>query len=382
MPSRKLRSKSSVKSKSTPVSTPFRGTLRSEQLRTHLVDRIAAHQIGDKLPGERALAKECGLSLLTVNKVLSVLAAQGLVERRKGLGTFVLSQTPGGATLGNKPMRVLRFVVRNPESLFRPGAQGYSALFYKGVREAAAEDGIETLPTPFEIGADNQEALPANSFGSDAVAGLIFVEQDVPDYRRLWSFLSEEKRIVAFDFAAPESGLNSVLFDNAGGIKLAVDHCVKLGHRRLAYVGPVGNVGLPGDERLNGFHQALSEHNLEPASPPILISPYGANEQIKSALSTTARPTAFVGFMDHYLVPVAHVARELGLRVPEDVSLIGFGDGLRREPYPPFEVDSIAFDEVAMGRTAYALWKSGAKGLVKRHSGKLLTRGSVSRTTP
>jgi len=380
MPLRKSR-KTISNGTSGELQASLRGTLRSEKLRTHLLDRIATHRVGDKLPGERALAEECGLSLLTVNKVLSVLAAQGVVERRKGLGTFVCGKTTHTENTKGSQLQILRLVVRDPETLLKSGAQGYTALFYKGVREAAAADGIETLPTPFEIGAQNQEALPAHAFSSESVVGLMFVEQDAPDYRRLWSLLAEDRRIVAFDFAAPESGLNSVLFNNTSGIRLAVEHCVKNGHRRLAYVGPEGNVGMPGDERLDGFRRALEEFGLESASPAIQIQPYGDCSAIHNLLSNQERPTAIVSFMDHYLVPVANFARELGLRIPKDLSLVGFGDGLRREVYPPFSVDSIAFDEIAMGRTAYALWKSGARGLVKRQAGKLQIRGSVARVS-
>lgn len=376
MPTRKPRSAITLGRKKSELQASMQGTLRSEKLRSHLLDRIATYQIGDKLPGERALAEECGLSLLTVNKVLSVLAAEGVVERRKGLGTYVRGKSPQSGKAKQSQLQILRFVVRDPETLLRSG--GYTSQFYKGLREAAAADGIETLPTPFEIGAQDQESIPSHAFNSDCIVGLVFVEQDVPDYRRLWSLLAEDKRIVAFDYAAPASGLNSVLFDNAGGIRLAVEHCVKNGHNRIAYVGPEGNVGMPGDERLNGFRAALEEFALDPISTAIQIQPHGDTAPIRTLLSSDHRPTAIVSFMDHYLVPVAKVASELGLRIPQDLSLVGFGDGLRREPYPPFSVDSIAFDEIAMGRTSYALWKSGARGLVKRQAGKLHVRGSVA----
>jgi DNA-binding LacI/PurR family transcriptional regulator len=364
-----------------PVGTlqGYPGQLRSDLLRDHLLLRIGKLAPGDKLPSERALAKESGLSLLTVNKVLATLAAEGHVERRRGLGTFVPIAGKSPAWSDSR-LKILRFVVRQPGQSLHSGSQMYTAQFYQGLREAAALDGIEVLPTPFAIGPCDVESLPGDAFASPNVVGLVFVEEGVPDYRPLWKFLSDGRKVVAFDFAAPERGLSSVLFDNVGGVRQAVEHCLRNGHRRLAYVGPSGNVGSPGIERLEGFRQGLTQAGLDVTDAPVILG-WGDDlgRQIKALLArpVEVRPTAFVGFMDLDLVWAWEAARETGLRVPENIGLVGFGDNLIREAHPPLVMDSIAFDEVGMGRTAYELWKSGAKGLVKRQPGSLIIRGSI-----
>ena len=60
------------------------------------------------------------------------------------------------------------------------------------------------------------------------------------------------------------------------------------------------------------------------------------------------------------------------------VSVVGFGNGLAEDK--SLNIDSISFDEVEMGRMAYTLWKSKARGLVRRHAGRLVVRGSVAGT--
>jgi GntR family transcriptional regulator, arabinose operon transcriptional repressor len=362
------------------VLSRFPGKLRSEQLHDYLAEQLKSLSPGDKLPSERALAKESGLSLLTVNKVLATLAAEGLVERRTGRGTYV-SEARKNAARTATGLKMVRFVTRHPEQVLKPSHDTYVAAYYRGVREAAAKDGVEVLPTPFIVDENGLERLPADAFDSPSVHGVIFVESGSPDYRQLWKFLNEDKRIVAFDHMAPERGLSSVMFDNAGAIVTAVEHCYKHGHRRIGYLGPANSIGQPAEERLAGFRQALEKFSLDPAQCPIVIEAGEAiKPPVKRLLAQPAgdRPTAFVAFMDSELADTAEVAEQLSLQIPRDLSLAGFGDSMSREGYTRLKLDSVAFDEAEMGRMAYNLWKSGAKGLVKRLSGKMVVRGSVA----
>ena len=360
----------------TAAAPRFRGQLRSEQFRDHLLREFSRMAAGAKIASERELARESGLSLLTVNKVLATLVAQGLVERRRGQGSFVAEQkkAPPAAPSG---LRLLRFIIREPERVLRQGNRDYISLFYKGIREAATLDGVEVMLTPFEIDGDGIEALPESTFASPSIQGALFVECGVPDYRRLWRFLEENRRIVAFDFAAPERGLNSVIFDNVGGTREAAEHCLAHGHTRLAYVGPAGNVGQPGDERLSGFREALTRAGLDMQKAMVIL---GDDRELPEAFQkifaapAARRPTAFVGFSDEFAKLARQAAQCCGLQIPGDVSVVGFG-GHADDADP---LDTIVFDEVEMGRMAYTLWKSNASGLVRRHSGRLLVRGSVA----
>jgi DNA-binding LacI/PurR family transcriptional regulator len=368
-------------SKTPAPSTPrFTGQLRSEQFRAHLIREFARMAPGAKVESEREMARDSGLSLLTVNKVLATLVAEGYVERRRGQGTFLAARKKAQAA-PSSGLKLLRFVIRDPERVLLqgPGSHNYISLFYKGVRDAAAADGYEVMLTPFEVSGDGTEALPENAFASPSIEGLIFVECGVPDYRRLWRFLDENQRVVAFDFAAPERGLNSVVFDNFGGIREATEHCLTHGHTRLAYVGPSGTVGQPGDERLAGFREALSKAGLDAQSAPVILGEHkDLLASIQKLLSRGAgkRPTAFVGFMDYFAKLAGDAARNCGLRVPEDVSIVGFGNSMAEDS--TLAIDSIAFDEVEMGRMAYLLWRSNARGLVRKHAGRLVVRGTVA----
>lgn len=365
-----------------PPATRFPGQLRSEQFRDHLIRQIETMEPGTKLPSERTLAKESGLSLLTVNKVLATIAAEGYLERRPGSGTYVLERTRrNGSEKQAQGLQVLRFVVKNPSTTVLDGTVGYTSHFYQGLREAARKDGIEVLPTAFELTTDGLQRLPQDAFHSANVVGAIFVEDGVPDYRPLWQYLKEGRRMVAFDFAAPETGLSTVMYGDTEGVQAAVEHCAAYGHRRIAYIGPSGNVGQPNELRMAGFRAGVAKAGLDPAACPIHLVRFDESRPLgREILSKPAseRPTAFVGFMDYYLLDLIKAGWDLNLKCPEDFSVCGFGDALNLDPLAPVKINSYLFDEIQMGQTAYDLWKTGAKGIVKRQSGKLMVRGSVA----
>jgi LacI family transcriptional regulator len=115
--------------------------------------------------------------------------------------------------------------------------------------------------------------------------------------------------------------------DSLGGY-LATRHLLDLGHRRVGLVsGPAYATSARG--RLEGYRSALTEHGLEPEES--LISPADfsieSGERAGHTLLTRAdRPTAVFAINDNTAIGVLAAAHALGLRVPEDVSLVGYND--------------------------------------------------------
>jgi len=117
--------------------------------------------------------------------------------------------------------------------------------------------------------------------------------------------------------------------DNAQGIALLVDHLVGLGHRRIAQVtGPMDQVSIL--ERRDAFAERMAFHGL-PVDPDWIRC--GAvsvlRDLVRDLLVSTPRPTAIVAWNDGVAVDVVEMVKETGLRVPEDVSVVGFDDDNR-----------------------------------------------------
>lgn len=136
----------------------------------------------------------------------------------------------------------------------------------------------------------------------------------------------------------------SVLVDDRGGAYLAAQHLLALGHRRLAVVamelsgkgggGPVDAERLRqvdyrfAQDRMAGYAAALAERALALEAMPILEVPYcdGARDRIAAMLAASPDVTAVLAMSDVLAVEVYAAARARGLRVPEDLSVVGFDD--------------------------------------------------------
>jgi LacI family transcriptional regulator len=126
----------------------------------------------------------------------------------------------------------------------------------------------------------------------------------------------------------PPEGIPSVSAMHAAGAKLATEHLLELGHRRIGVVtGPTG--WYANDERLVGFRAAMSAAGLLPDANLIAKSDWSIPQGEAAAeqlLSAADPPTAIFAFNDNGAIGTLNAARRHGLRVPEDISIVGFDD--------------------------------------------------------
>jgi DNA-binding LacI/PurR family transcriptional regulator len=165
---------------------------------------------------------------------------------------------------------------------------------------------------------------------------------------------------------APAAGIPSVNIDDRSGARAAAEHVVALGHRRVAMLAP--GLRLPGDvdawdvadehhvsrQRLLGWTDALHAAGVEPVvrrQPHNLESE--AYENARDLLGAEDRPTAVLCFSDAIAVAVLHAADDLGLRVPDDLSVVGFDDSPLATRVRP-ALTTVRQDVAAKGRAAAA----------------------------
>jgi LacI family transcriptional regulator, repressor for deo operon, udp, cdd, tsx, nupC, and nupG len=127
-------------------------------------------------------------------------------------------------------------------------------------------------------------------------------------------------------------GVSGIAVDNSAAARLAVGHLTSLGHVRIALIG-----GSPDDpfrfsvpvDRFNGYRDALAAAGL--SFDPVLVVPgnfsaEGGAEAMQHLLSAPSPPTAVFACSDEMAIGAMQVARDAGLRVPEDLSVIGIDD--------------------------------------------------------
>lgn len=166
----------------------------------------------------------------------------------------------------------------------------------------------------------------------------------------------------------PQPEVDCVTVDFRGAARRAVQHLIRLGHRRIAFVGGSSVVGMPmeQEERYLGYKQVMEEHRLR--IEPKWVKDAGFHmtksyEAAKDILMDTDRPTALFAASDNMAYGVYKAANECGLSVPEDLSVISF-DNIDTSEFvnPPLTTVKVPKEE--MGRIAVKL-------LIQRMEGAL-----------
>lgn len=150
-----------------------------------------------------------------------------------------------------------------------------------------------------------------------------------------------------------EADVPYVITDDAAGARLAVEHLIALGHRRIGFVGGPEGVQSSRD-RMASYLEVLQEHNL-PEVPAWRchadFTQSAGREAGRRILSLDEVPSAIFAANDVIALGVLEVAEGLGLRVPESLSLIGY-DNISYAALPRIQLTTIAQPAVEMGQIA------------------------------
>jgi LacI family transcriptional regulator len=207
-------------------------------------------------------------------------------------------------------------------------------FFFGSVIEAiyntAFDNNYETILTVSQENAE-REKKHIQTLVSMRVDGIIIsISQETKDVE-IFKWITKMGIPVVFVDRKPEpplAGFSSVQVDDRGGAFRATEQAIKVGYRKLGFVG--GNPWLNiGKDRLLGFEQSLKEHGI-PLNPDWIVhGGYGKDDgyQAFMQLRNAGKLPEFI-FAATYPVALGiyEATRELGLRIPDDVDVICFGD--------------------------------------------------------
>ncbi|AJF68742.1 substrate-binding domain-containing protein [Streptomyces vietnamensis] len=273
---------------------------------------------GSKLPTERALATETGLSVTTVRRAYEDLVALGLVERRQGAGTFAAHRPERDRA----DRRIVGVLV--PDTTF------YYPRVLQGIEKELAAAGARLVLACSHYDPAEEDAAVERLL-SAGVHGLLLVPSlhtATDPGRRAEELLAlpvpavlVERRLAAH---GPGDPTEHVCTDHEGGAYDAVRHLRALGHERL---GLVARTDAPTTAPIeSGFARALADLGLPaPAYERDVMARWDPDRaDLALAALRASGVTAALCFGDREAALMLGAARRAGLRVPEDLALISY----------------------------------------------------------
>lgn len=320
-----------------------------------LRDRIRSgfYPEGSWLPAERDLSDEFGVARRTVRSAIDRLAQEGLLHCRPRFRPIVQLADPpapitrsqasdssdaaGDASAGSGAGERLVALVMWHGAPEERGATAQQRIFW-GLNERLARDGFHGifLNLGESVGSEQEnaerEAARLRYALDHNFAGVVFYAYA---YRRNRQLIQETARrlpLVLIDRMIAGIQTDFVGVDNHGAMYAATQHLISLGHQRILYVTNPESINTVQD-RFDGYREAMAEAPGGPLSENVLTALHDWN--ISSwpvfeglfRLPPVQRPTAVLCVSDYVALNVHRRLLALGLRVPEDVALVGF-DGI------------------------------------------------------
>ena len=267
------------------------------------------------------VAKRAGVSHSTVSRALhgSNLISDETVERVRQIA-IEMGYFPSAAARSLKTNRshALGVIVSAIDDPF------FSEIL-QGIEEIAQERGYSLLMAASQRDPQREQAI-VQDMRERHIDGLIICSA---------SFSAEQRRklleygipIVAVNNQAAEEYRYSIYHDDVDGSRQVARHLIDLGHRRIAYLGnPLS--GRTTLDRLTGFRQEMDATGLTIPDEYIHEIHGGDPEDGLTALNhfleLPERPTALFCFNDMLAIGVLNGLQRAGIRVPEDISVVGF----------------------------------------------------------
>ncbi len=291
---------------------------------------------GTRLPGDRQLAEQLGLAPVTVFKGLNELVREGVLTRQVGSGTYVARR---GAARVERIGIICHDHILQDSAYLSPLTEYFCKYWEsRGCRiltMRGTPDEYEKLIDEFKL-SGILVMVPKESFFEKIAA---MTQQGVP--------------VVSIGFAHPD--YSDIAFGNnhEKTAEEAVSYLHSLGHTRIGCIeSKIGSVH--NTTRLRGYAKGMFNAHL-PSHPDWLIhgDAADAEEKLRQLFTIPDHPTAFLVMNIHFIISIYRFLGRLNMRIPQDISLIGFDDApFLTEIDPPVTVFKQNLEEMAAQATA------------------------------
>lgn len=341
--------------------------------------------------GERAtlrdVARQAGVSLGTASNVInnrgntSEEARTRVYEAAASLGYRVRARP---MTASRQTLSVIGTIGKIDQDeqqaiAFNP----FYAHVLEGIERECQRNNLSMMFANIEVDKKNRPAKLPPMLLDQHVDGILMVGTFLQDTIHLIGNRLE-KPLVLVDAYAPGGRFDSVVTDNINGAYAAVKYLIQQGHEHIGLVGSYSDSYPSIRERRKGYLRALKYHKISHAYiEDSHFNRAGGYTATMTLLARAPRITAIFACNDEVAVGVYRAAHELGRRIPEDLSVVGFDDIMLAEQLNP-ALTTVHVDKPMMGMLAVRHLKDRAENpdrptLTTLLSTDLIVRGSVRR---
>ena len=298
----------------------------------------------------REIASAAGVSIATVSRVLN--ERPGVSAETRGA---VLRVVRDHGFTANRSARALSGGRTGLIGVMLPIVEAaYFSAILSGASEALYEQDMRMVLCPTLHHHEREVTLLDRLMhGTTDGAVLMLPEESNEELKVLrrkgYPFVIVDPRVPM------DEGIPAVSASNASGARAATEHLLSLGHRRIGAI--TGPPVFASTERLTGFHGAMAAAGVLPDPALVLESNFDIEGGAKAAarlLDAADAPTAIFAFNDNTAIGAMRVARERGIRVPEELSIVGFDDSEHSAIVTP-ALTTVRQPLAEMGRMAVSL---------------------------
>ena len=315
---------------------------------------IKKKELVDKLPGERTLATQLGVSYMTVRKSIENLVTQGVLYKVPTKGAYVNHKKPQR----HKNNTIGYFL---DASMIAGISSPYYSLIFDAIEKVAAKDNYSVV----YFSDNNPDRLNRTLSKVDGVIATC-----VPRIEHIVFDINQSVPIVVIDNSAADKTIPSVIIDNFNADVESVDYACSLGHSSIGFMTGLDDSDV-GKNRYAGYQHGLSKNKIALDKSLVFRGNYSYQSGIEGAeyfLTLDELPTTLICANDSMALGAIQRFSQEGLNIPEDISIIGFDNiEVASQIVPSLTTIASPIDEIA--KHSFSILKALIEGkpIEQRH---------------
>jgi len=208
-------------------------------------------------------------------------------------------------------------------------AHHFFGAIIEAIYDIAFEHNYEIILTVSQENAEREKKHLQTLLAMKVDGIIVSITQETNDYS-IFEMIERRGVPIVFMDRIPEMNINynSVVVDDRGGAFKAIEHAINLGYKKIAHFGGSSKINI-GRERLLGFYDAMNKHNIEVNKSWVLEGGFDENSGYDGFMKLYKEnnlPDLILAVTYPVALGIYQAANEVGVKIPEDVDIICFGN--------------------------------------------------------